>query len=257
MSLVARLFEAPPGTVLVDGHDVRTIPLATLRKAVGYVPQETFLFSATVRENIAFGLPSADGRARGVGGGRRAAGARRGRLPAGLRHLRRRARDHALRRAEAAHGAGPRAGRRPRDPRPRRRALLGGHPHRGGDPPRPARRDGHPHHLPRLPPRLHGEGRRPHRGAEGRAASSSAAPTPSWSAAAASTPTCTAGSSWKRRWSGRRERRLPRRGRAREAVRPAAARPPAPLPAALQGRGGGLLPPHRDHGRRSTSSAPT
>ena len=60
VSLVSRLFEAPPGTVLVDGRDVRTVPLATLRKAVGYVPQETFLFSATVRENIAFGLPSAD-----------------------------------------------------------------------------------------------------------------------------------------------------------------------------------------------------
>jgi ATP-binding cassette subfamily B protein len=60
VSLVSRLFEAPPGTVLVDGRDVRTMPLATLRKAVGYVPQETFLFSATVRENIAFGLPSPD-----------------------------------------------------------------------------------------------------------------------------------------------------------------------------------------------------
>ena len=60
VSLVSRLFEAPPGTVLVDGRDVRTLPLAALRKAVGFVPQETFLFSATVRENIAFGLPSPD-----------------------------------------------------------------------------------------------------------------------------------------------------------------------------------------------------
>jgi ATP-binding cassette subfamily B protein len=60
VSLVARLFEAPPGTVLVDGRDVRTLPLATLRRGVGYVPQETFLFSATVRENIAFGLPFPD-----------------------------------------------------------------------------------------------------------------------------------------------------------------------------------------------------
>jgi ATP-binding cassette subfamily B protein len=60
VSLVARLFEAPPGTVLVDGRDVRTIPLAILRKGVGYVPQETFLFSATVSENIAFGLPAPD-----------------------------------------------------------------------------------------------------------------------------------------------------------------------------------------------------
>jgi ATP-binding cassette subfamily B protein len=56
VSLVPRLFDAPPGTVFVDGRDVRTLPLADLRKAVGYVPQETFLFSDTVRENIAFGV---------------------------------------------------------------------------------------------------------------------------------------------------------------------------------------------------------
>jgi ATP-binding cassette subfamily B multidrug efflux pump len=60
VSLVARMFEAPPGTVLVDGRDVRTVPLAILRQGVGFVPQETFLFSATVRENIAFGLPAPD-----------------------------------------------------------------------------------------------------------------------------------------------------------------------------------------------------
>jgi ATP-binding cassette subfamily B multidrug efflux pump len=57
VSLIPRLYEAPPGTVLVDGHDVRDLPLATLRGAVGYVPQETFLFSETVGENVAFGLP--------------------------------------------------------------------------------------------------------------------------------------------------------------------------------------------------------
>jgi ATP-binding cassette subfamily B multidrug efflux pump len=59
VSLIPRLFEAPPGTVLVDGRDVRTIPLHALRGAVGLVPQETFLFSETVRENVAFGLPAA------------------------------------------------------------------------------------------------------------------------------------------------------------------------------------------------------
>jgi ATP-binding cassette, subfamily B, multidrug efflux pump len=57
VSLIPRLFEAPPGSVLVDGHDVRELPLAVLRGAVGYVPQETFLFSETVKENVAFGLP--------------------------------------------------------------------------------------------------------------------------------------------------------------------------------------------------------
>ncbi len=56
VSLIPRLYEAPPGTVFVDGHDVRKIPLAVLRGTVGFVPQETFLFSDTVRENVAFGL---------------------------------------------------------------------------------------------------------------------------------------------------------------------------------------------------------
>jgi ATP-binding cassette subfamily B protein len=58
VSLIPRLFDAPPGTVRIDGHDVRDLPLAVLRGAVGYVPQETFLFSETVRENVAFGLPT-------------------------------------------------------------------------------------------------------------------------------------------------------------------------------------------------------
>jgi ATP-binding cassette subfamily B protein len=55
VNLLPRLFDAPPGTLFVDGHDVRRLPLATLRGAVGFVPQESFLFSATVRENVAFG----------------------------------------------------------------------------------------------------------------------------------------------------------------------------------------------------------
>jgi ATP-binding cassette subfamily B protein len=58
VSLIARLFEAPPGTVLVDGHDVRRLPLATLRGAIGFVPQESFLFSDTVADNVGFGLPA-------------------------------------------------------------------------------------------------------------------------------------------------------------------------------------------------------
>jgi ATP-binding cassette subfamily B protein len=59
LSLVPRLHEAPPGTVFIDGVDVREIPLATLRGAIGFVAQEPFLFSASVAENIAFGLPRA------------------------------------------------------------------------------------------------------------------------------------------------------------------------------------------------------
>jgi ATP-binding cassette, subfamily B, multidrug efflux pump len=58
VSLVPRLYDAPEGTVLIDGVPIRQIPLATLRRHIGFVPQETFLFSQTVRENIRFGAPN-------------------------------------------------------------------------------------------------------------------------------------------------------------------------------------------------------
>ncbi len=45
------------GAVLIDGHDVREIPLADLRRSLGYVPQENFLFSLSIRENVGFGAP--------------------------------------------------------------------------------------------------------------------------------------------------------------------------------------------------------
>jgi ATP-binding cassette subfamily B protein len=60
VSLLARAFDPPPGTLFVDGVDVREVPLHELRKAVGFVPQETFLFSTTVRENVGFGLRGGD-----------------------------------------------------------------------------------------------------------------------------------------------------------------------------------------------------
>ena len=64
ISLLARLHDPPPGTVFVDGMDVRTIPLAVLRGAIGFVPQEPFLFSDTLAANVAFGFDAmrAEGR---------------------------------------------------------------------------------------------------------------------------------------------------------------------------------------------------
>jgi len=56
LNLIPRLFDPPPGTVFIDGIDVRELPLATLRGAIGFVPQEPFLFSTTIRDNVAFGL---------------------------------------------------------------------------------------------------------------------------------------------------------------------------------------------------------
>ena len=55
-SLIARLWEAPDGQLLIDGHPIREWPLETLRRAIGFVPQDTYLFGETVGENIAFGL---------------------------------------------------------------------------------------------------------------------------------------------------------------------------------------------------------
>ncbi|MEE3202851.1 MAG: ABC transporter ATP-binding protein [Acidobacteriota bacterium] len=59
VELIPRLFDPPPGTVFVDGMDVRDMPLNELRRAIGYVSQEPFLFSDTLRENISFGALSA------------------------------------------------------------------------------------------------------------------------------------------------------------------------------------------------------
>ncbi len=56
VSLIPRIYDAAPGTVLIDGRSVRHFPLDVLRRHIGFVPQETFLFSDTIRENIAFGV---------------------------------------------------------------------------------------------------------------------------------------------------------------------------------------------------------
>ncbi|HEY6903463.1 MAG TPA: ABC transporter ATP-binding protein [Candidatus Acidoferrales bacterium] len=55
-ALIARLWEAPPDTLFLDGRSIREYPLDSLRRAIGYVPQDTFLFSETVGGNIAFGV---------------------------------------------------------------------------------------------------------------------------------------------------------------------------------------------------------
>ncbi|MEP7338597.1 MAG: ABC transporter ATP-binding protein, partial [Acidobacteriota bacterium] len=59
MNLVPRLLDAPPGMVWIDDKPIRDIPLKVLRENIGYVPQETFLFSETLAENIKFGVGSA------------------------------------------------------------------------------------------------------------------------------------------------------------------------------------------------------
>jgi len=59
--LVARFYDPTSGRVLVDGHDLRDVTATSLRSQMGIVPQEAFLFSGTIAENIAFGRPDASG----------------------------------------------------------------------------------------------------------------------------------------------------------------------------------------------------
>jgi ATP-binding cassette subfamily B multidrug efflux pump len=60
VSLLPRLYDPPPGTVFIDGIDVRDLPLGVLRGSIGMVPQEPFLFSDTIAGNVAFGTPEHD-----------------------------------------------------------------------------------------------------------------------------------------------------------------------------------------------------
>jgi ATP-binding cassette, subfamily B, multidrug efflux pump len=60
LALLARLYEAPPGTLFIDDRPIETIPVRELRQMIGMVPQETFLFSETIAENIRFGRDDAD-----------------------------------------------------------------------------------------------------------------------------------------------------------------------------------------------------
>jgi ATP-binding cassette subfamily B protein len=59
IKLLARFYDPDIGSVTVDAHDLRTLDLHEFRSQLGYVPQESFLFSGTVRDNIAYGRPSA------------------------------------------------------------------------------------------------------------------------------------------------------------------------------------------------------
>jgi ATP-binding cassette subfamily B protein len=63
VNLIPRIYDAEPGAVLIDGRPVRQFPLDSLRRQIGFVPQETFLFSDTIRENIAYGVSQEDGEA--------------------------------------------------------------------------------------------------------------------------------------------------------------------------------------------------
>jgi ATP-binding cassette subfamily B protein len=86
MKLLARFYDPDEGSVRVDGYDLRTLELTEFRRQLGYVPQEAFLFTGSIRDNIAYGRPEAD-QAR-VEAAARAVGAHDfiARLPGGYEH---------------------------------------------------------------------------------------------------------------------------------------------------------------------------
>lgn len=69
VTLVPRLLEAPEGTILIDGIPIRHYPIEQLRRSIGFVPQETFLFSDSLADNIAFGVESDNAEPPAVAGG--------------------------------------------------------------------------------------------------------------------------------------------------------------------------------------------
>jgi ABC-type multidrug transport system fused ATPase/permease subunit len=150
VSLISRLYDTSKGAVLLDGADVRSVDLASLRHAVAVVSDDPFLFSASVAENIAYGRPDASRDE--VEAAR--AGLRLRRAPAArLRHARRRARALALRRAAPAPRDRPRAARRPARLDPRRRDLRRRRFDRAEHQARARRGDGRAHDLcHRAPP---------------------------------------------------------------------------------------------------------
>ncbi len=121
--LVGRFYDPTRGAVLVDGHDLRAVTEQSLRAQLGIVPQEGFLFSGTIRDNIAFGAHDAAEERRRAGGARR----RRARVhraaARGLRDGGRRAGRPPIRRAAPAGRVRARGRRRPADPDPRRGDL--------------------------------------------------------------------------------------------------------------------------------------
>ena len=135
VSLLPRLHDPPPGAVFIDGVDVREIPLAELRAAIGMVPQEPFLFSETVAQNIAFGVPHRDE----IDDILEAATIARldkdvDAFPRRMENDGRRARVDAVGRTEAADRHRPGAAGRRADSDPGRHAVGGRHLHRGRDP---------------------------------------------------------------------------------------------------------------------------
>ncbi|WP_433983490.1 ABC transporter ATP-binding protein [Tunturiibacter empetritectus] len=160
VGLIPRLHDAAPGMVLVDGEPIRSYPLADIRRQIGFVPQETFLFSDTIRQNIAFGRPDASEKQIQDAASVAHIGNEILEFPKGFETMVGE-RGITLSGGQKQRTAIARAIiREPTHPHPRRRPRQRRHLHRRAHPQRPPSRHGHPHHHLHLPPNLNRPQRR-------------------------------------------------------------------------------------------------
>ena len=163
--LLPRFYDPQGGSVSIGGHDIADVTRDSLRAAIGLVMEDSFLFSDTVRANIAYGRPDAT-EEQIVAAAQAAAGPRVHRETApGLRHRGRRAGPDAVRRPAPARGPGPGADHRPQAAAAGRRDLGHRPAPGGGDPRRAARDHARAHHADHRAPAVDAEPGRPDRGA--------------------------------------------------------------------------------------------
>ena len=129
-----RFYDVNAGSIRVDGVDIRELQRGGLRRMFGMVLQDTWLFSGTIRENIAYGRDGAERRGHRPGGQGRAGRSLHPHAAGELRHADQRRGDQPVAGAEAAADHRARVPRRPGDPDSRRGHEQRRHAHRGADP---------------------------------------------------------------------------------------------------------------------------
>ena len=152
--LLARFYDPRGGRITIDGHDLRDVTQESLRRQLGIVPQEGFLFAGSIADNIAFGRPGASRAELETAASAVGVDSFVTRTSGRLRHGGRGAGIQALTGPAAAGRVRPRPPRRPAHPHPRRGDLVGGHRHRAPDRARAAHAPCRPHRVHHRPPAL-------------------------------------------------------------------------------------------------------
>ena len=227
--LVPRLYDVDSGAVEIDGVDVRRIALASLGRTIGVVTQETYLFHASIRDNLLYARPEATEAELEAAARAAAIHERVLELPDGLRDDRRRARLQALGRREAADRDRPGPPQGPPDPHPRRGHVRARHGLRAAHPGRPRAPDGGPHDDRDRPPPLDDPAGRPDPRLRARPDRGARPPRGAPRRRTACTPASTTSSSRRRSRAGPAARRAEQRARPPGEPRARSEDAPAPL----------------------------